>query len=69
MLYVNGITVAVIELKRFTIPVGEGIRKNIRNQEQHFIKPFCTTVQVVIGGNESQGHRHSRAALAPMAGS
>ena len=58
VLYVNGIAIGVIELKRSTVSVGEGIRQNISNQEPHFIRPFFTTVQLVLAGNDSQGLRY-----------
>lgn len=55
VLYVNGIAVGVIELKRGSISVSEGIRQNLDNQQHRFIKPFFTTVQLVIAGNDTQG--------------
>ncbi|MXX33955.1 MAG: HsdR family type I site-specific deoxyribonuclease [Gemmatimonadetes bacterium] len=58
VLYVNGIAIGVIELKRSTVSVAEGIRQNLSNQEPHFIRPFFTTVQLVMAGNESQGLRY-----------
>ena len=58
VLYVNGIAVGVIELKRSTVSVAEGIRQNLANQEKHFIRPFFTTVQLVMAGNDTQGLRY-----------
>lgn len=58
ILYVNGIAVGVLELKRSTISVSEGIRQNIGNQKDDFIKPFFTTVQVVMAGNDTEGLRY-----------
>ena len=58
VLYVNGIAVGVIELKRSTISVAEGIRQNLANQNKHFIRPFFTTVQLVMAGNETEGLRY-----------
>ena len=58
MLYINGIAIGVIELKRSTVSVGRGIRQNLSNQEQHFIRPFFTTVQLVMAGSDSQGLRY-----------
>jgi type I restriction enzyme R subunit len=55
VLYVNGIAIAVLELKRASVVVNEGIRQNLDNQESRFIKPFFTTIQLVLAGNESQG--------------
>ena len=58
VLYVNGIAIGVIEFKRSTVSVGEGIRQNLSNQEPHFIRPFFTTVQLVMAGSDSQGLRY-----------
>lgn len=58
VLYVNGIALAVIELKRSYVSVGEGIRQNIGNQKQHFVRPFFTTVQLLFAGNDVQGLRY-----------
>ena len=58
MLYVNGIAIGVIELKRSTVSVGEGIRQSLSYQRRHFIRPFFTTVRLVMAGNDSQGLRH-----------
>ena len=59
MLYVNGIAIGVIDLKRSTVSVGEGIRQNLSNQERHFIRPFFTTVQLVMTGNDTQRLRYA----------
>ena len=58
VLYVNGIAVGVLELKRSTVSVAEGIRQNLANQKKHFIRPFFTTVQLVMAGNDTQGLRY-----------
>ena len=58
VVYINGIAVAVIELKRSTVSVSEGIRQNLSNQSEHFNKPFFTTVQYVMAGNNSEGLRY-----------
>lgn len=55
VVYVNGIAVAVIELKRSTISVHEGIRQNIRNQQDEYIPRFFTTVQLLCAGNDTEG--------------
>ena len=59
VLYVNGIAVGVIELKRSWVSVSEGIRQNIGNQKQHFARPFFTTVQLLFAGNDVEGLRYS----------
>lgn len=58
VLYVNGIALAVLELKRSTVPVSEAIHQNLDNQHDRFIKPFFTTVQLVTAGNDTQGLRY-----------
>jgi len=58
VLYINGIAIGVIELKRSTISIGDGIRQNITNQQKEFIQPFFTTVQFVFAGSESEGLRY-----------
>jgi type I restriction enzyme R subunit len=59
VLYVNGIALVTIELKRSKVAVSEGIRQTIGNQQAHFIRPFFTTVQLVIAGNDVEGLRYS----------
>ena len=58
VLYVNGIAVGVLELKRSTVAVEEGIRQNLDNQQSDFIAPFFSTMQLVMAGNDSQGLRY-----------
>ena len=58
VLYVNGIAVAVLELKNSRKDISEGIRQNITNQQEKFIKQFFTTIQFVFAGNDSQGLRY-----------
>lgn len=55
VVYINGIAVAVIELKRSSVSVFEGIRQNLTNQKAHFIEKFFTTMQFCMAGNESEG--------------
>ena len=55
VLYVNGIAFGVMELKRASIAVSEGIRQNLDNQQHRFIKPFFSTIQTILAGNDSQG--------------
>lgn len=55
VLYVNGIALGVIELKRSTVSVASGIRQNIGNQRQDFVRPFFTTVQLLFAGNDVDG--------------
>lgn len=55
VIYVNGIALAVIELKRSKVSVHDGIRQTIGNQQENFICPFFSTVQLLFAGNDSQG--------------
>ncbi|MEH1955772.1 type I restriction endonuclease subunit R [Nostoc sp.] len=59
VLYVNGIALGVLELKRSTISVSEGIRQNLDNQKSVFIKSFFTTMQFVMAGNDTEGLRYA----------
>ncbi len=58
VLYVNGIALGVIELKRSTVGVSEGIHQNLDNQKKEFIRNFFTTMQLVMAGNDTQGLRY-----------
>lgn len=55
VLYINGIAIAVIELKKGSVEVADGIRQLITNQESIFNQGFFTTVQLVLAGNDVQG--------------
>lgn len=58
VIYLNGIAVAVIELKKSTVSVSNGIRQNLTNQREMFIEPFFTTIQFCMAGNDSEGLRY-----------
>ena len=58
VLYVNGIALGVLELKRSTVSVSEGIRQNLDSQKKEFIRPFFATVQLVMAGNDTEGLRY-----------
>jgi type I restriction enzyme R subunit len=58
VLYVNGIALGVLELKRSTVSVSEGIRQNLDNQKAVFIERFFTTLQLVMAGNDTEGLRY-----------
>src|SRR3989475_8089866 len=58
VLYVNGIALGVLELKRSIVSVSEGIRQNLDSQKKQFIQPFYTTVQLVMAGNDTEGLRY-----------
>ena len=59
VLYVNGIALGVLELKRSTVSISEGIRQNLDNQKHIFIKPFFSTIQYVMAGNDIEGLAHA----------
>lgn len=58
VLYINGIAIAVLELKRSSVEVADGVRQLITNQEEIFNKGFFSTVQLVLAGSDSQGLRY-----------
>lgn len=58
VLYVNGIALGVIELKRSSVSVTEGIRQNLDNQKKAFIRNFFTTMQLTMAGNDTEGLRY-----------
>jgi len=58
VLYLNGIAIGVIELKRSSVEIGDGVRQLITNQEEIFNKGFFPTVQLVFAGSDSQGLRY-----------
>lgn len=58
VLYLNGIAVGVLELKRSSVSIGDGIRQNLSNQESEFNEWFFSTVQLVMAGNNSEGMQY-----------
>jgi type I restriction enzyme, R subunit len=58
VLYLNGIAIAVIELKRSSAEVADGVRQLRTNQEEIFNKRFFSAVQLVLAGSDSQGLRY-----------
>lgn len=58
VLYINGIAFAVIELKRSTVSMSEGIRQNLTNQRPDMIMRFFATIGLVLAGNDSEGARY-----------
>jgi len=58
VLYINGLAVAVLELKRSSVEVGDGVRQLITNQEEQFNRGFFSTVQLLFAGSDSQGLRY-----------
>lgn len=58
VLYLNGIAVAVLELKNSHVSIGDGIRQLLSNQQKEFNEWFFTTVQILFAGNDSEGLRY-----------
>jgi len=58
VLYLNGLAVAVLELKRSSVEVADGVRQLITNQEEIFNKGFFSTVQLLLAGSDAQGLRY-----------
>ncbi len=58
VLYVNGIALGVLELKRSIVSIGDGIRQSIVNQKKEFIQSFFSTIQFVFAGNDPEGLRY-----------
>jgi type I restriction enzyme, R subunit len=58
VVYINGIAFGVIELKKSTVSVNEGIRQSISNQQDRFNEWFYSTVQFTAAGNDSEGLRY-----------
>ncbi|MEM6427859.1 MAG: HsdR family type I site-specific deoxyribonuclease [Deinococcota bacterium] len=58
VLYLNGIAVGVLELKRASVSIGDGIRQLISNQKPDFNQHFFSTVQFVFAGNDAEGLRY-----------
>lgn len=53
VIYVNGIALVVLELKKSTVSAKDAIRQNIRNQEM--IPHFFAVPQLLLAGNPSEG--------------
>jgi len=58
VLYLNGLAIAVIELKRSSVELADGVRQLITNEEEIFNKGFFSTVQLLLAGSDSQGLRY-----------
>lgn len=58
VLYVNGIAVGVLELKRGSVDLNDGIAQSISNQRPEFNEWFFSTVQFIFAGNDSEGLRY-----------
>ena len=58
VLYLNGLAIAVVELKRSSVELADGVRQLITNQEAIFNQGFFNTVQLLLAGSDSQGLRY-----------
>ncbi len=58
VIYINGIAIAVLELKNSRVSIGDGIRQNISNQQPEFNEWFFSTVQFIFAGNDSEGMQY-----------
>jgi len=58
VLYVNGIALGILELKRSVVSVTEGIRQNLDNQKSEFIRNYFGTIQLLMAGNDTEGLRY-----------
>jgi type I restriction enzyme R subunit len=58
VIYVNGIALGMLELKRSIVSVAEGIRQCWDSQKKEFIQPFFSTIQLVMAGNDTEGLRY-----------
>ena len=72
VLYVNGIALVTLELKRSYVAVSEGIRQTIGNQQAGVHPPVLLDCAARHGGQRCRGpalrgHRHAREVLAQLA--
>lgn len=61
VLYLNGLAIAVIELKRSSVGIEDGVGQLISNQEPIFNQQFFPTAQLLFAGSDSQGLRYGTA--------
>ena len=59
VVYINGIAVVVLELKKATVGIHEAIAQNWRNQQDGEIVSFFVTTQLMMAGNESEGLKYA----------
>ena len=58
MIYVNGIALGVLKLKRDLVEISDCIRKYITNQQDSFIQLLFSTIQFVMVGNVTHGLKY-----------
>src|SRR5436305_1924437 len=59
VLYLNGIAIGLIELKRSSVEIADGMRQLVTNQEEIFNEWFFATAQILFAGSDSQGLRYA----------
>ncbi len=59
VIYVNGLALGILELKRSTVSVSRSIRQTISAQRPEFILPFYSTTQLLMAGNDTEGLRYA----------
>lgn len=55
VLYLNGIAIGVMELKRSSVNITDGVRQLVSNQDPVFHPHFFTTVQLLLAGSDAGG--------------
>jgi len=58
VLYLNGLAIGLLELKRSSVELGDGIRQLLTNQEAIFNESFFATQQLLLAGSDAQGLRY-----------
>ncbi|WP_375168369.1 HsdR family type I site-specific deoxyribonuclease [Sneathia vaginalis] len=58
VIYINGIALAVFELKRSCKSINHGIRQSLDSQKRENIQEFYHPVQLIFAGNESEGLKY-----------
>ncbi len=58
VLYVNGLALGVVEFKRSTVSIGDGIGQLNSNQRPEFNAWFFSTAQLLLAGNDTEGLRY-----------
>lgn len=59
VIYINGIALAVFELKRSCKSISHGIRQSLGSQKRENIQEFYHPVQLIFAGNESEGLKYA----------
>lgn len=58
VIYINGIALAVFELKRSCKSISHGIRQSLDSQKRENIQEFYHPIQLIFAGNESEGLKY-----------